>query len=129
MLNLKQFEFLDSKNRRTLSLHVLENLASQAKLKIRSKDKKDILKRLVEYVQKNEIQEEPGTVTGHYAGRNTRCKFCFFPIIVNGTQKTKLQEEGKVLITRFIKCIGPGNHKYPLKEILTAKALNQKQNR
>ena len=52
-----------------------------------------------------------------YICRRTICKFCGAPIRVMGTQR-KTMEDGRVLVTRSVKCIGRHRHSYPLKEII-----------
>ena len=62
------------------------------------------------------LKPDPKGVYDRYVQGKTKCKLCHYPMMVNGTQEEKLADG--VLITRHMKCLGPGNHRYPLKEIV-----------
>lgn len=51
--------------------------------------------------------------TKRYIGTDTRCQFCGVPILVKGTVKEP-QADGRVLVTRSVKCVGKHHHIYPL---------------
>ena len=60
--------------------------------------------------------ENATVVVGRYAGKATRCGICGYPVMVNGTRRDEMPD-GRSMITRSMKCLGPGNHRFPLKEI------------
>jgi len=51
-----------------------------------------------------------------YVSGHTRCRICNAPMYVDGTERR--YDAGGVLIVRWMKCAGAGNHRYPLREYL-----------
>jgi hypothetical protein len=62
-------------------------------------------------------QSKTDGITDRFVPGKTRCKTCGYPMMVNGTGQ-KTTDDGDIVITRFMKCLGPDNHKYPLKELI-----------
>lgn len=54
-------------------------------------------------------------VYDRYVQGQTRCKICNYLMYVEGRTTVK-DREGNPIITRQMKCTGPGNHRYPIKE-------------
>lgn len=54
-------------------------------------------------------------LTKRYIGAETRCQFCGEAVRVKGTVKEP-QADGRVLVTRSIKCVGKHHHTYPLSQ-------------
>lgn len=53
-----------------------------------------------------------------YSGRGqTKCCVCGAPVTVKGTIRTTL-EDGRILVTRNVRCQGKHKHTYPLKDII-----------
>jgi len=69
--------------------------------------KADLIKRLT-------IVKE-GHVSQHVHGR-TKCKVCDAQAMVTGTTRATMPD-GRVLVTRKMKCVGRHRHTYPLKSI------------
>ena len=58
-------------------------------------------------------------ITRRYIEGVTTCAYCPADIMVTGTDKQPMAD-GRVMVTRQIKCKGKHNHKYPLKETVSA---------
>ncbi len=54
-------------------------------------------------------------LTSRYIGQETRCQFCGQAVQVKGTVREP-QADGRVLITRSMKCVGQHKHIYPLSQ-------------
>ena len=52
-----------------------------------------------------------------YISTLTKCKYCGEGVRVTGTDR-KIIKDGRVLLTRYIKCNGARRHTYPLKTII-----------
>lgn len=52
-----------------------------------------------------------------YYNTMTKCRICSSAVSVNG-KKTEPMKDGRILVTRQIKCKGKHHHTYPLKDII-----------
>ncbi len=69
-----------------------------------------------------QIQADADIVYDFYKKGKTRCRICNYPMMVDGTRAFEL-EKNKRLLIRWMKCIGPGNHRYVLKEIIVKEVI------
>jgi len=58
-----------------------------------------------------------GTTKKHTHGL-TKCDICGHPVVVASTQRTPI-DDGRTLVTRYMRCKGKHRHTYPLKEIFS----------
>jgi len=97
------------KELKTMKVKELRELAKKEGLKIGG-TKKELIERL--------LAKRTG-VSSRYAGQQTICRICGARVIVKNTS-TKILDDGRMLITRQVKCVGKNKHTYPIKEMLPA---------
>ena len=61
-----------------------------------------------------------------YVRLMTVCKICNAGVKVLSTKKGEPMEDGRVMVTRQLKCIGKRHHTYPLKNIIGVAAKPEK---
>jgi len=94
----------------TLKVEHLRKLCKVEGIKISGK-KGELVKRL--------LLKKSGQSTS-YTGQLTKCRICGSPVRVTGTNRKTLGD-GRILVTRQIRCAGRHKHTYPLKEIVDGK--------
>lgn len=90
-----------------LKINEMRRLCEEEGLETGGK-KTDLFKRL--FVQKTGRSDT-------FSPANTKCKICSEPVKVTRTQRQQLTD-GRILVTRQVRCTGKHRHTYRLKEII-----------
>ena len=96
-----------------MSLEDLEGMSDKALKKLCKAE--DMVTDGVKGERFNRLYAKRFGLTSRYIGADTRCQFCAEKVRVRNTAKEQ-QADGRILVTRSMKCVGRHHHIYPLSQ-------------
>ena len=106
---------MDVNELKELKMNPLRKLCKDVGL-LASGKKKELLDRLI--LKKQGVSER-------FVGSLTICHICSAKVRIRNTSRREM-EDGRVMVTRTVRCLGKHNHTYPLKEVIESKKASIK---